>query len=534
MIDSVETRVPALPIGAAPASPHQELARCPADPLATSHLLPALGQKTASNAIVAAAAQGVRFCANLGLTIVLARLLMPADFGLVAMVTAVTGFLEVFKDAGLSTATIQRQDITPQQVSNLFWANLGIGVSMTFIVVLLAPLLAWFYQEPRLVPVAIVISVTFVLTGACVQHQAVLRRQMRFGPIAIIQVVASLLGTAVGIAMAMIGYGYWSLVGATVSAAAATLALSWLVCEWRPLGPARHVGTTSLLGFGAHLTGAALVQTVIGTADTLLIGRMYGANAVGLYTRGSALVVMPMQQFLSPIAAVLLPSLSRVQTDAVRYRRAFLEVLNLLCLVSLPAAGFLAGASGPLVHVILGEKWLSAVPIFAAFSVMAAYVPIAGAATWLFTTQGRGAETLSASVLVAILSLLAILAGLPFGAVGVAIGLSLSGITLRLPLLFHLAGRSGCVTAANLWGCLLRNLPLGAIAFGVCLIACRSLPESAAALQLAVCIPASFIAIAAFVAGSPAHRTVIKAGWRRLRQLRAGRNEVRDARHAAG
>lgn len=519
-IDSIETRVPTVPVGISTIPHRSRLPRPDGDLLATGHLLPGLGQKTASNAIVAALAQCFRFAANLGLTVVLARLLMPSDFGLVAMVTAVTGFLEVFKDAGLSTATIQRHEITQQQVSNLFWANLGIGATMTVLVVLLAPLLAWFYQEPRLPPIATAISATFLLTGACVQHHAVLRRQMRFGLIAIIQIAASTVGTGVGIVMALAGYAYWSLVGATVSAALANVVLSWVVCEWRPDAPARHVGTRTLLGFGAHLTGAALVQTVMGTADTLLIGRVYGPNAVGLYTRGSALVVTPMQQFLSPVAAVLLPSLSRVQSDRARYRHAFLEVLNVLCLVSLPVAGFLAGAADPLVRVLLGDKWLSAVPIFIAFSIMAAYVPIAGAATWLFTSQGRGSETFSASVFVAVLSLGAIVAGVPLGAIGVAVGLSLSGILLRLPLLFYLAGRTGHITAGNLWRCLLRHLPLGAIAFGITALECHLLREIDPALRLVVSLSSSVAGVAAFALLSPSHRTVIADGWRRLQQLR--------------
>jgi PST family polysaccharide transporter len=408
------------------------------DPLSTGHLVGDLGRRTTSSALVTTVAQGAKFAINLASTLILARLLDPQDFGLVAMVTAVTGFLEVLKDAGLSTATVQRQDITQGQVSNLFWANLALGTLITAVVAACSPLLAWFYNEPRLTAVGLAISVTFLLTATTVQHQAILRRQMRFTAIAIIQIVPALIGLGVAVAMAKTNWGYWSLVGTTVATAVANCIVTWLLSDWHPGPPVRGVGTWSLLRFGANLTGAAIVQSVIGTADTLLIGRVYGAAAVGLYSRGAALLLNPLQQFLSPFNAVLVPALSRMQHEPERYRRAFLQIQNTIAMLALPAAGFFLASSRPLVLVLLGEKWAAAVPIFSSFSVIAIYAPMAGASTWLFTSQGRGKEVLSASMISAFVSLLAIVGGLPFGPVGVALSLSLSGLLIRVPLLSSL------------------------------------------------------------------------------------------------
>ena len=144
------------------------------------------------------------------------------------------GFLWIFQDAGLSTATVQRQEITHAQVSNLFWVNVGVGGVITLLVAASAPAIAWFYREPRLVGITLVLSITFLLASSAVQHIALLNRQMRFGAIAMIEVVSMLAGYLTGIGMALSGYGYWALVGANVIQVAIKLVLAWLISGWRP------------------------------------------------------------------------------------------------------------------------------------------------------------------------------------------------------------------------------------------------------------------------------------------------------------
>ena len=218
---------------------------------------------------------------------VLVRLLVPRDFGLVAMVTTVMGFLRIFQDAGLSTATVQRQEITHAQVSNLFWVNVALGGIITLFVAALAPVVAWFYREPRLIGITLVLSITFVLASSAVQQTALLNRQMRFSVIAMIDVVSLVAGYLIGIGMALSKCGYWALVGATVSQATTKFALTWSISRWRPRLPSRNTHTWHLLTFGANITAGSLIYSLARGADNLLIGRFFGAAAVGLYTRGS-------------------------------------------------------------------------------------------------------------------------------------------------------------------------------------------------------------------------------------------------------
>src|SRR6266513_2160604 len=185
--------------------------------LSTGHLLDNLKGRTISSGLITIAAQGIKFALNLASIMVLARLLTPRDFGLYAMVTTIMGYVVTFKDAGLSTATVQREGITHAQVSNLFWINVALSGALSLILAAGAPVIAWFYREPRLVPITLVLSSTFLLSGLAVQHTALLNRQMRFQAIAVVQVGSMLIGIAVSIGMAWLKYNYWALVGGNLA-----------------------------------------------------------------------------------------------------------------------------------------------------------------------------------------------------------------------------------------------------------------------------------------------------------------------------
>src|SRR5438477_2435341 len=205
--------------------------------LGTDHLLANLKGHTISGGAVTMLAQGMKFFLTLLSTMVLARLLTPRDFGLVAMVTTVTSFLRVFKDAGLSIATVQRERITHAQVSNLFYINVGVSLLSTLIVAASAPIIARFYHNPRLIGITLLLSTTFLISGSTIQHQALLKRQMRFKALALIEVGSMAVGVLVGVLMAFLGYRYWSLVGSSLAMEITALLLTWSASRWRPQLP---------------------------------------------------------------------------------------------------------------------------------------------------------------------------------------------------------------------------------------------------------------------------------------------------------
>ena len=175
-----------------------------------------LKRRTIRGGFVAICAQAIRFLLRITSLVFLARLLMPEDFGLVGMVTSVTGILGLIKTAGLSTVTIQRITISEDQISTLFWLNVAIGTILTILTFAMAPVISAFYHEPRLFWVTIALASGFLFTGASAQHQAILQRQMRYTTLSLIDIASLAAGVAVGIVMAVAGLGYWALVSMAV------------------------------------------------------------------------------------------------------------------------------------------------------------------------------------------------------------------------------------------------------------------------------------------------------------------------------
>ena len=454
-----------------------------------------LRKRAVSGTLIATSAQATKFALNLISAVVMARLLMPEDFGLVAMVTTVTGFLLVFKDAGLSTATIQKAEITHAQVSNLFWINVGVSAALSLIVAALAPMVAWFYRDPRLVTVTLVLASAFAVSGAVVQHQALLNRQLRFKAIAVIDISSIIIGLLTGIAMACMNFRYWSLVGMQLSTGLAELALTVWISRWRPQRPTRGTGTVSLLQFGASLTVASVFRRIASVSDNLLIGRWYGADAVGLYSRAAILFMRPVDQLIVPLEAVFTPILSRLQNDPARYRRTFLQVYGAVALFSFPVAGLFLALSRPLVLLVLGPKWEQAIPIFAWFTMAALYFPLYYAAMWLLNTQGRGKDIMATSLILSITTVASIVAGLPYGPVGVAAAFSCVGLLVRLPVQFYIVGRRGPVGTADLWAVALKYLPNWGVVFGATYLTQQVLPPDwALVLRLCICASAGILA----------------------------------------
>jgi O-antigen/teichoic acid export membrane protein len=476
--------------------------------LSTDHLLTNLRQRTVSSGLVTAAAQGAQFFLNLAYVMVLARLLVPQDFGLVAMVTTVMGFLRIFRDAGLSMATVQRQEITHAQVSNLFWVNVALGGVATLLVAASAPAVAWFYREPRLVGITLVLSITFVLTSSAVQHIALLNRQMRFGVIAVIDVVSMLVAYLIAVGMALWRYGYWALVFANLVQVTIKLVLSWSISRWRPQLPSRNTQTWDLLSFGANVTAASLMYEVARGGDSLLIGRFFGATGLGLYSRGSILLMRPIEQFVAPINAVLVPALSRIQSQDDRYRRTFLQVFEAIALISFLFTGLFLALSRPVTLAVLGPKWEGAIVIFAGFTMAVLAYPLFAASGWLFASQGRGKDWVLTSAIMSGVTLCSFIAGLPFGPAGVAIFYSASCVLIQLPVVYYIAGRRGPVNRKDLWIGSLRQLPVWGVTCGTAWFARTFVLGANPWIQLFVCGPIALLAGAAYIAVSAPSRRV--------------------------
>ena len=435
--------------------------------LKTDHLQDDIGERSVRGGVVQSIAQTTKTVVQLVSTLALARLLTPEDFGLLGMIVSVTAFLEMFKDMGLSMATVQKDDITHEQVSSLLWVNVGVSTLLMFITVGLAPVLAWFYQEPRLLEISLLFAGTFVLGGLSIQHEAILRRQMRFRDLALINVSAIVCGIGVAIWMAWAGFGYWALVAERIISSGLQTLGVWWMCEWRPSKPAVSDGMKKLLAFGGNLTGHSILNYFARNLDDILIGRYFGAQAIGLFRKAHELLRLPIKQLNRPASTVAIPLLSRLSDDAERYRRTYRRILEKLLMVTMPLGAGMLAASDWLVYLILGEQWLDVVPIFIALGIGLLSRPVSNTTGWLFISQDRTDEMFRWSIVGSTLSIISFLAGLPFGVLYVAAFYSVSGVLVRTPILLWWVGRDGPVRVRDFY---VTALPQAIGGIGVALV----------------------------------------------------------------
>jgi PST family polysaccharide transporter len=426
-----------------------------------------LKRRSVHGAAATVLSQGVRFVVQFAAQVLLARLLAPSEFGIVAMVMPLVGFVQMFTDLGLLQVTVQKPEITQNELSALFWVSVAVSTGLALLVVLLSPLAAWFYHEPRATAVTAAVGSLLILSGLAAQPMAVMNRQMRFVPLAIIDIAAAVAAGVGGIAAAADGFGYWSLVIMQAANATSMLVLAWAFSGWRPSRP-RHVpGLGALLRFGGSVTGANVVNYLSYTMDNVLIGARWGDVQLGFYDRGFRLMLLPVVQIVMPFTRVAVPLLSRLQHIPERYRVAYTRIMRAVLLVTTPAIVFAIVNARPLLLSVLGPRWSPAVPIFAWLGLSALLAPIKLSLSWLFISQSRAHEQFRCTCIGTVIMIGAFLAGLRWGAAGVAAATAITSWVLYSPLLCWMATRSGPVRLRDLCDVIYPVLIAGATAWAV-------------------------------------------------------------------
>lgn len=383
-----------------------------------------LKHKVIRGGVAKAFSQGGTLVLRTASLMVLARLLAPKDFGLVGMVTAFTGVLNLFRDFGLSAATVQRGHVTEDEISTLFWINVLVGSALGFILMGMAPFVAVFYHEPRLVLVSMVLATSFIFNGAGVQHTALLERQMRFTALAAIDLFALLVSTAIGITMAATGFGYWALVAGTVSLPLITTVCLWFTTGWKPGGAHWNQGLHSLLRFGGALTVISLIAYVAYNLEKVLLGRYWGANALGLYGRGYQLINLPTDNINAAFWGVAFSGLSRVREEPPRFKSYFLKGYSLVLALTIPITIAAALFANDVIYVFLGPKWNEVAAIFRLLAPTILIFALINPLAWLTFSLGMIGRNLKVVSVLAPLVITGYVLGLPYGPKGVAIGYS--------------------------------------------------------------------------------------------------------------
>lgn len=389
--------------------------------------------RSVRGAVFLAVGTGAEFVLRILSTSLLARLLVPEHFGLLGMATAVTGIAGQFSQLGLSTVTVQRRDIDDHQVSNLFWINVAIGAVLFGVCCVAAPLVARFYGDSRLVPIMMAVSSAFLWSGLAVQHEALLARQMHQARSTFVRLAATVLSVALAVFLALRGFGYWALVWQEVSRSLLAAAGVWLVCPWRPGLPNRSADIRGLLRFGTDLTLTQIGHAIVSNADRLVVGRLFGAAALGTFRQAQQLIMVPLEQLNAPIASISQPGLSVLQDEPERYRRYYTKTVFLVGLLTMPIAAFGAVYADGLVRVVLGAQWADAVPYFTIFALAAFVRPVLGTATTVLITRGHSRRLLRMTFVTQVTMLVFIAVGTRWGAIGVAMAQLVTALVLFVP-----------------------------------------------------------------------------------------------------
>jgi PST family polysaccharide transporter len=424
-----------------------------------------LRQNAVQGALFTGLAQVARVIVQFGSVVVLSRLLSPADFGLVAMVAPLYGLALIFLDLGLSKAIVQSAEVTPEQNNALFWLNVVVSLCLAVPLIFGAPIVSWFYGDDRVAALTRAFAVVIVVGALGAQHTALLNRNMKFRFLAGLDTLSALAGFLGAAALALAFHTYWALFAATAIGTAVSVGGAWMGTGFVPGLPRWESSSAPMVRLGAGIAGFDVFTFIARNLDNVLIGRVWGDVALGLYDRSYKFLLFPLLQISTPIGRVMLPTLARLRTDEERYRSAYLRALNQLLLITQPGIVFAITTADIWIPILLGEKWRAAAPIFQWMGLAALLQPFSTTMNWLFISQGKGGAFARYGAFNAAMSAVAFCAGLPWGPIGVAAAYSISQVLLRSPVMSWMATRTGPVRLRDLYDAATLHALASAVSF---------------------------------------------------------------------
>jgi len=397
-----------------------------------------LGRASVRSGMMLLASRSVNVFVQVATSILLARLLTPHDFGVVAMVTALSGIAPLILIG--ADAAIQKSTINRVEISSLFWINIAIGGTMTLLFAMASGAIAAFYGEPSLTGIALVSSLAFVVTAAATQHYALMQRAMEFRRIAMIDLSANVISSIVSILLALDGWGYWALALKPVLTSLLTVIGSWIACPWLPGRPRWTSGVKELAGFAMGVTGFTITDYLSRSADRVAIGYFNGAGPLGYFQNASLLYGNVLSLICDPMHNIAVSSLSKLRNDLEELQRSWTAAMSTFSFFSAPAFAVLAVTGQDFVVMLLGQKWAPVGPLLVVFAVKGIVHCIERTMGWLHVVAGRADRWMRWGLVSALVHLIALAAGLPFGPLGVALSYTVAMFGLVVPALSY-AGR---------------------------------------------------------------------------------------------
>lgn len=370
---------------------------------------------------------------HFGVTAVLAHLLTPTEFGLVAMVVVFTNFVGLFTEAGFRNALVQRPEVTGDHLSSVFWLNLAVGFGLFALAVAAGPWVADFYGEPVLAPLTALIGVNFLIGAFPVVHLALVQREMDFRALGIVEIVATVVAGGLAIGMALAGFGVWSLAAQLVAYTFVHAGGLWVVGDWRPSLRFVPAAVRDLLSYSANLLGFNVFNYWVRTADDLLVGKFVGSAGLGIYTRAYAAMLLPTGEISGIVGQVMFPALSRIQDDVDRVKAVYLRASRVIGLLTIPAVCGLFVVARPFVLAVFGPGWEPVVPVLQVLCLVGVKQPVGSTVGWLYQSQGRTDLQFRWGLVSGLVTLAAFGIGVIWGVMGVAVAYTVRSYLLWYP-----------------------------------------------------------------------------------------------------
>ena len=400
-------------------------------------------------------------------SVVLARLLTPHDFGIVAMALTFSIFVHTLSLNGFIQAIVQSEEISHRQLSALFWIGVVFSSTLAVLFALCAPLLASFYGEPDVAPVARVLAVAIAVGSLPSPHYGLMQRNMEFGALAVIAVFCRALAFGVAIAIAACGGGYWALVSRHLVLPIVLTACIWGVCRWRPGVPSRISEVGRMISFTVNASGRLLMICLTRNLDKLLMGKFAGPTSLGFYKRAYDFFLLPVTQMSAPLRNVALSTFSRLRERPAEYRRSYLNAVSVLAFLGIWAGGLVSLTGRDVIRLVLGAKWEETGTILAFFGPGIGILPLYATHGWIHLSLGKPHKWLLWGLIEIAVAVPCYFIAAMFGPTGMAIGFVTCFTVLLGPAVSY-AGRPVSLTARSVFACIWRYAVAAATAGMFC------------------------------------------------------------------
>ncbi len=377
----------------------------------------------------------MQLAVQIGGLLVLARLLPPADFGLLAMAGAITTFAGVVRDMGTGSAVIQNRDLDDKVLSAVFWLNLLVGTALAALAILLAPLFAQAFKEPRIVAVLICLSLAFPIASSGIAHQALLERDSHFRRLTLISAIASICGLITAIALAFLGAGVFALIAQTLVSSTLSTVLLWASQHWRPSMRIQLGELRPLVGYSGNVFAFNILNYFHRNADTMIVGRFLGSVDLGIYNLAYRTVLFPLQNMTFVLTRAAFPAYSRSQHDLPAMARHYIGSLRIIVLITAPAMAFLWALREPLVDVLLGHQWARVADVVAWLAPVGFVQSMVSSSGTVLLATGRARTLRNLGLIGVPMFVCSFALGIPWGPAGVAAAYCVANLVWMFPVM---------------------------------------------------------------------------------------------------